>query len=176
MSDTSASFQKLKVVFKLLNFFQASQCYFLHKEAEDDLHHLLVDDVCSGRISFLRPAESAKSLKGMRRHIHQLLTEPSLQKIRQSDGLKETVSLFAHPESAKKVLLLLRGLLLNRVLLLCLKKRWNVQYGLHPSRDPVAVPYHSRGTSAFMISKPIHCLFLPLFRQITGLGKIEAVS
>lgn len=26
-----------------------------------------------------------------------------------------------------------------------LKKRWNVQYGLHPTRDPIAVPYHSKG-------------------------------
>ena len=27
-----------------------------------------------------------------------------------------------------------------------LKKRWNVQYGLHPTRDPIAVPYHAKGT------------------------------
>ena len=27
-----------------------------------------------------------------------------------------------------------------------LKRRWNVQYGLHPKRDPIAVPYHSKGT------------------------------
>ncbi|KAJ0335022.1 hypothetical protein COL922a_009890 [Colletotrichum nupharicola] len=26
-----------------------------------------------------------------------------------------------------------------------LKKRWNVQYGLHPLRDPIAVPYHAKG-------------------------------
>lgn len=40
---------------------------------------------------------------------------------------------------------LLRGLLVHRILLLSLKKRWNVQYGLHPCRDPIAVPYHAKG-------------------------------
>jgi hypothetical protein len=29
--------------------------------------------------------------------------------------------------------------------LLTLKKRYNVQYGLHPNRDPIAVPYHAKG-------------------------------
>lgn len=27
-----------------------------------------------------------------------------------------------------------------------LKKRWNVQYGLHPTRDPIAVPYDAKGS------------------------------
>jgi hypothetical protein len=27
-----------------------------------------------------------------------------------------------------------------------LKKRWNVQYGLHTHRDPIAVPYLAKGT------------------------------
>ena len=40
---------------------------------------------------------------------------------------------------------LLRGLLVHRILLLTLKKRWNVQYGLHPNRDPIAVPFHAKG-------------------------------
>jgi hypothetical protein len=31
------------------------------------------------------------------------------------------------------------------ILLLYLKKRWNVQYGLHPQRDTVAVPFHTKG-------------------------------
>ena len=30
-------------------------------------------------------------------------------------------------------------------MLLTLKKRWNVQYGLHPGRDPLAVPFHAKG-------------------------------
>ncbi len=34
---------------------------------------------------------------------------------------------------------------MHRILLLTLKKRWNVQYDLHPSRDPIAVPFHAKG-------------------------------
>lgn len=44
-----------------------------------------------------------------------------------------------------KVLHLLRGLLADGVLILFLKRRWNVQYGLHPRRDPIAVPFHAHG-------------------------------
>lgn len=40
---------------------------------------------------------------------------------------------------------LLRGFLMHGILPLCLKKRWNVQYRLHPGRDPVAVPFHAKG-------------------------------
>ena len=40
-----------------------------------------------------------------------------------------------------KTAYLLRGLFVHRILLSTLKKRWNVQYGLHPLRDPIAVPY-----------------------------------
>ncbi|KAL8922233.1 MAG: hypothetical protein Q9208_005312 [Pyrenodesmia sp. 3 TL-2023] len=42
-------------------------------------------------------------------------------------------------------LLLLRGLLIHKILLMGLGKRWNVQYGVHPLRDPIAVPFRSKG-------------------------------
>jgi len=42
-------------------------------------------------------------------------------------------------------LLLLRGLLTRRILLMGLAKRWNVQYGIDPRRDPIAVPVRSKG-------------------------------
>ncbi|KAI9824011.1 MAG: hypothetical protein M1826_007544 [Phylliscum demangeonii] len=45
----------------------------------------------------------------------------------------------------KQIVYLLRGLLVHRLLLLALKKRWNVQYGLHPQRDPIAVPFNAKG-------------------------------
>ena len=38
----------------------------------------------------------------------------------------------------------IRGLFVHRILLSTLKKRWNVQYGLNPTRDPIAVPYQVR--------------------------------
>ncbi|KAI9150138.1 hypothetical protein HJFPF1_09893 [Paramyrothecium foliicola] len=47
--------------------------------------------------------------------------------------------------SIKQTVYLLRGLLVNRILMMTLKKRWNVEYGLHPARDPIAVPFHAKG-------------------------------
>ena len=44
-----------------------------------------------------------------------------------------------------KTLYLLRGLISERILLLCLKKKWNIQYGLHPARQPIAVPFEAKG-------------------------------
>ncbi|KUL85151.1 hypothetical protein ZTR_06218 [Talaromyces verruculosus] len=52
---------------------------------------------------------------------------------------------FSDAPAARKKIYLLRGLFVHGILLLCLKKRWNVQYGLHPGRDPVAVPFHAKG-------------------------------
>ncbi|KAH7109116.1 hypothetical protein B0J11DRAFT_449300 [Dendryphion nanum] len=45
----------------------------------------------------------------------------------------------------KKITHLLRGLIVHRILLLTLKKRWNVQYGVDPRRDPIAVPFNAKG-------------------------------
>lgn len=118
--------------------------HFLKKDAEDELHRLIVEDICNGRAPILRPSESGASSKEFREHIKQLLSEASTRK-QDKDGLKQSISLFADQQSAPKILLLVRGLLLNRILLLCLKKRWNVQYGLHPGREPIAVPYEAKG-------------------------------
>lgn len=118
--------------------------HFLKQEAEEELHRRIIDDICNGRAPFLRPAESGIPPEELRKHIRQLLSEASTKK-QDKDGLKESIGLFADQESAPKILLLVRGLLLNRILLLCLKKRYNVQYGLHPGRDPIAVPYEAKG-------------------------------
>lgn len=118
--------------------------HFLRKDAEDELHRLIVEDICNGRAPFLRPSESGAHSEEAKTHIRQLLSEASTKK-QNKDGLKKSISLFADQESAPKILLLVRGLLLNRILLLCLKKRWNVQYGLHPGREPIAVPYEAKG-------------------------------
>ncbi len=53
--------------------------------------------------------------------------------------------LFRTRQAARQAVLILRGLLVYRILLMALTKRWNVQYGLHPRRDPVAVPYQAKG-------------------------------
>ena len=54
-----------------------------------------------------------------------------------------------HDESLMKKLLLVRGLIAHRVLLFVLRsKRWSVNFGQHPSRCLVAVPYRAKGVPA----------------------------
>lgn len=37
---------------------------------------------------------------------------------------------------------------MNRIIILCLKKKWNVQYGLHEERHPIAVPFEAKGVAS----------------------------
>lgn len=118
--------------------------FLLRKDGEDEFHRLIIEDIVNNRTSFLRLSESGVPPKKVRRTIRQFLSEAST-KTQDRDGLKEVANLFADQELAKKTLLLVRGLLLNRILLFCMKRRYNVQYGLHPTRDPMAVPFEAKG-------------------------------
>ena len=113
--------------------------HFLQTDVEDALHHRLINDICDGRISFLRLADSTVPVS--KREIKRVLSETDLNR----ELVKQVSGLFADSSSAYNNILLVRGLLLNRILLLCLKKRWNVQYGLHPNRHPIAVPFEAKG-------------------------------
>ncbi|KAL8684775.1 MAG: hypothetical protein Q9224_006139, partial [Gallowayella concinna] len=69
--------------------------------------------------------------------------------LHQAQFAKSTASMvaqvFKNRKDIRQQLLLLRGLLIHRILLMGLSKRWNVQYGIHPLRDPIAVPFRSKG-------------------------------
>ena len=112
--------------------------YLLRREAEEGLLTCLINDVCSGRISALPVKEISRSDRQVIRHF---LSQPKIR----HEIAEQVDRIFISQPTARKVLYLLRGLLVHRILLLCLKKRWNVQYGLHPGRDPIAVPYHAKG-------------------------------
>lgn len=120
--------------------------YFLNQDAEDELHRLLIDDVCQGRTPFLRPSQPDEPENRLHYCIRRLLEGDSNKALRR-DGTtpKESLEIFADKDSAPKILLLIRGLVMNRILLLCLKKRWSVQYGIHSGRDPLAVPFEAKG-------------------------------
>jgi len=112
--------------------------YFLQADVEEDLHRRIIDEICAGRMAFLRFADFTSP--GHDAEIRRVLLDKPLD-----DRLfKHVTAMFADKDVASKNLLLVRGLLLNRILLLCLKKRWNVQYGLHPKRDPIAVPFEAK--------------------------------
>ncbi|KAI0393574.1 hypothetical protein F5Y17DRAFT_466837 [Xylariaceae sp. FL0594] len=112
---------------------------FLKTGTEDSLHGLIMEDIFSGRLTHLRPVYPVQ-------HQQRLLIQAVFCDIKLSDkSLKRAANIFANPTIARDVLLLIRGLLLHRILVLCLGKRWNVHYGLHPTRAPVAVPYEAKG-------------------------------
>lgn len=113
--------------------------HFLQTDVEDSLHRRIINDICDGRTSVLRLADSTSPVSKV--EIKRVLLEKNLNR----KLVKRVSRFFVDQSSACKNILLVRGLLLNKILLLCLKKRWNVQYGLHPNRHPVAVPFEAKG-------------------------------
>ncbi|KAI9734262.1 MAG: hypothetical protein M1834_002366 [Cirrosporium novae-zelandiae] len=112
--------------------------FFLRQDVEDDLIARLVNDVCSGRISIVPTRDCTKS---DRLAIEQFISGAKVRR-----GIIQRIDkMFPDKPAARNCLYLLRGLLVHRILLLALKKRWNVQYGLNPDRDPIAVPFHAKG-------------------------------
>ena len=112
--------------------------YFLKREVEERLTTRLVADVQFQRTQILPPDCPLDT----RRAIQHFISEP-----RPSAQVLETIeSIYLDKPSVKQILYLLRGLFVHRLLVMVLKKRWNVQYGLHPVRDPIAVPYLAKGT------------------------------
>ncbi|KAI0809453.1 hypothetical protein GGR55DRAFT_175773 [Xylaria sp. FL0064] len=112
---------------------------FLRTDTENFLHELIVEDICSGGLTFLRPAHPQYQRE--QGAIREVLCGTRIS----DELLNHAASLFLNPKIARSALLLVRGLLLHRIIVLCLNKRWNVQYGLHPDRDPIAVPFEAKG-------------------------------
>ena len=52
---------------------------------------------------------------------------------------------FVDQSSVYKNIILICALFLNRILLLCLTKRWNMQYRLYPKRQPIAILFEAKG-------------------------------
>ncbi|KAL8335908.1 hypothetical protein RB598_009880 [Gaeumannomyces tritici] len=117
---------------------------FLRREAEEATVKLIIDAICGGRCAYIRPTDSAlASPQGPQiTSIHRLFTEAAFD----PDVFAQAVSAFADQQASAQCLLVIRGLLINKILVTCLGKRWNVQYGLHPRRDPLAVPFEAKGT------------------------------
>jgi hypothetical protein len=111
--------------------------FFLRKDVEDTLIARLVDDIFRGRTTLLPECNKPDRLV-----IKQFISEPKV-----SPEVAQRISeIFPDKPAARQTIHLLRGLLVHRILLMALKKRWNVQYGLHPGRDPLSVPFLAKGT------------------------------
>ncbi|MCJ1431212.1 hypothetical protein MMC27_000563, partial [Xylographa pallens] len=128
--------QSIEVLMRLQGGFPV--IFFLRKDVEDALIARLITNIVDGQTSILPTRECTKSDRSA---IRQFISEPSVR----PTTVERVRRIFANKSAAKQNVYLLRGLLVHRILLLTLKKRWNVQYGLHPNRDPIAVPFHARG-------------------------------
>lgn len=113
--------------------------HFLRVEVEDGLNALLVKDICEGRLSQLQLRDKINF--NARENVGLIVSGADVPS---SIWAMVTESL-ADEAMGTKMLYLARGLISNRILLSCLKKRWNVHYGLHPCRAPIAVPFESKG-------------------------------
>lgn len=112
--------------------------YFLRSDVESALTKRIVDDVCAGQTSILPIRDCSLNEQWA---IREFISQETVGK----SSIDAVSRLFPDAPNARKNVYIVRGLLVHGILLLCLKKRWNVQYGLHPGRDPVAVPFHAKG-------------------------------
>ncbi|KAF4425149.1 hypothetical protein FACUT_10088 [Fusarium acutatum] len=114
--------------------------FFLRQDVEDELVRRLTADICHGAGGILPLTEQAMATKD------RVAVKSFLMHARPSaTNIERIRNLSPDKPSLKQTIYLLRGLLVNRILMMTLKKRWNVEYGLHPHRDPIAVPFHVRG-------------------------------
>ncbi|XP_014557348.1 hypothetical protein COCVIDRAFT_97420 [Bipolaris victoriae FI3] len=113
--------------------------YFLRKNAEEYLLDLLVKIICKGQTPSILPC--AEYSLDMRQDIETYISVPTVR----SHIVTRISNQFRDKPKLMRTINLLRGLFVHRILLTTLKKRWNVQYGLHPVRAPIAVPYLAKG-------------------------------
>ncbi|KAF1931308.1 uncharacterized protein M421DRAFT_56909 [Didymella exigua CBS 183.55] len=112
--------------------------YFLRKDAEDHLIELLVRDIYKGNFPYLPCADFPPEVQD---DISIYISNASVR----SEMVQRVAAFFKEKQQLMKATNLLRGLFVHRILISSLKKRWNVQYGLHATRAPIAVPYLAKG-------------------------------
>ncbi|KAI5863834.1 hypothetical protein GGS23DRAFT_516098 [Durotheca rogersii] len=112
--------------------------FFLRPDVEEELIKRLRIDVCRG-VRGILPVDTLEPAD--RIAIKEFL---SSGKVRQS-SIDRITRLCPDRPHIRQSVYILRGLLVHRILLMVLKKRYGVQYGLHPHRHPVAVPFHAKG-------------------------------
>ncbi|KAG9185573.1 hypothetical protein G6011_06904 [Alternaria panax] len=113
--------------------------YFLRKDAEDYLIELLVRIICKGQTPLILPC--AEYPAALMRDVQSYISKPAVR----SQTISKIASFFRDKPTLMRAVNLLRGMFVHRILIATLKKRWNVQYGLHATRAPIAVPYLAKG-------------------------------
>lgn len=112
--------------------------FFLRPDVEEELVNRLRRDICQGLRGII-PMETLDI--GDRLAIKEFLSGGRIRQV----SIDRVRNLCPDKPHLRQIVYLIRGLLVHRILLMTLKKRYGVQYGIHPSRDPVAVPFHAKG-------------------------------
>ncbi|ORX94071.1 hypothetical protein BCR34DRAFT_608383 [Clohesyomyces aquaticus] len=112
--------------------------YFLRKDVEDYLVSSILEAICKGQTTVITCAEYPDSHRADIKHF---ISSPTVG----ADVVRRINLIFHGKLHLMKVMYLLRGLFVHRIMLSAMKKRWNVQYGLHPTRCPIAVPFLAKG-------------------------------
>ncbi|RYP73457.1 hypothetical protein DL771_003629 [Monosporascus sp. 5C6A] len=112
--------------------------FFLRPDVEEELVSRLRRDICQGARGII-PMESLDTVD--RLAVKEFLSGGKIRPI----SIDRVRNLCPEKPHLRQIVYLLRGLLVHRILIMTLKKRYGVQYGIHPSRDPVAVPFHAKG-------------------------------
>ncbi|KAH7327815.1 hypothetical protein B0I35DRAFT_465989 [Stachybotrys elegans] len=114
--------------------------FFLRQDVEDELVRRVTNDICQG-LGGILPMNSTTLTQKQRVAVKDFISWPKPR----TQSVTAIRTMCPDQPSIRSAVYLLRGLLVNRILMMTLKKRWNVQYGLHPQRDPIAVPFHAKG-------------------------------
>lgn len=114
--------------------------YFARQDVEDELLKRLAADITKGHGNII----AVSSFDNRERAAIRDFLSPGIHKLKPTT-LDKIRNLRADRPYVRQTVYLARGLIVNRILIMTLKKRWNVQYGLRPNSDPVAVPYHAKG-------------------------------
>ena len=112
--------------------------FFLRPDVEEELVNRLKRDICQGARGII-PMESLDT--GDRVAVKEFLSGGNIRPA----SVDRVRNLCPDRPHLRKIVYLLRGYFVHRILIMTLKKRYGVQYGIHPSRDPVAVPFHAKG-------------------------------
>ena len=112
--------------------------YLLDQIAKDALMNRLVDSILKGEGGLL-PIEACSYAE--LQSVASFLRDAQFPKAL----ARKIAAVFKNRTDTYQRLLMIRGLLIHKILLMGLSKRWNVQYGIDPRRDPIAVPFRSKG-------------------------------
>ncbi|KAL6705011.1 hypothetical protein ACN47E_007414 [Coniothyrium glycines] len=113
--------------------------YFLRRDAEEYLIERLIDIICKGQVPSILPCVDYPT--SVKQDMKVYITSANVQ----SELIQRVLKFFSQKPHLQQSVNLLRGLFVHRLLISTLRKRWNVSYGLHASRVPIAVPFLAKG-------------------------------